>query len=278
MLLRSLLTIVMLVSLSPVVCGQYQIELSARAGGSQSYVDDSTNFTLVPTITALEGGVSTNAFITLSSPNDRSMGFVNHPQNTSARASHQPDTASVVSETNGTWRVTIEDDAATFNYEVDITLALPFADLPYFSSASLVNGKLVGEFSWSLEGGSPTYPGSASGIRARLLTTAFAEIDAADLASGATSWTPVGDLAAEQEFLGTLLTINPAIDTTALTIGGIRALTPGAPALIFSQSSLAYTASRSAKLVAVPEPSSAAMILMAAAAVGWGLRRSARAH
>lgn len=252
----------------PLTClAQYQIDVAVEAGGS------SDNFTLFPRITVRENLAATDAFVTFESPGINNFsGFVNNPSETSSSSAVLDSTQEILDEVNQTWSVTIEDNGNSFAYDVDVELILPFAELPHFESSTLVNNGPVGTFSWSLDGGSLSFPGSSSLVRASLETLAFEDIDEIDLPITATTWTPTGDLGDTDLFRARIQTRLEAIDPSSFRVTDIRALANGSPSLTFGSTTIQYTASRAAILVAVPEPSSS-LIVGTMTLIGMGLGR-----
>jgi hypothetical protein len=246
---------------------QYSVDINARMRGQQEYYQSETRFLFYPEIDIRKDGALTNAFVTLLSPFEHFVGYKNHPELNTARSSLLQSTDQIVSFGDGTWRVRI-DDGAVHEWEVDVSLVLPFAVLPHFSSTTLVSGRPAGAFDWLLEGGSAAYPGPSS-----ILRTAFAAFGGggnqlANLPYDATSWSPIVDGALGQEFFASVATLNEAADVSALQILAIRPLTANAPELTFSTPSITYSAVRSAKFgPPVPEPAGVAMAIFSLSAL-----------
>lgn len=285
MIYRSLFALAVIAQTCSLACGQYVINLRAESGGSQSHVPgfDYVRFDFAPNISLLEevspGTLQPSAAkVTLESPNALFTGYANHPDGTSSSQLPQASTADVTSEVNGIWRLTLDDGGNVFEYQVGVAFAPPFAELPYFTSSTLVNGNEAGPFSWQLNGGSPAYPGTSSQLyHARLMTTSFVPLASAFLPAGSTQWTPPVSLAGNDDFLGQVFTSQVASDLSSLQVTAVTAITPGAPALSFGATSIDYRAQLSARLtpIAVPEPASCVSMAVALT-MSLGLMRRLR--
>jgi len=235
--------------------GQYAIDLDASAMGVRPFVDDSTTYALTPTIDVTEGGEFTDDLVTFSSPGGVFEGFFNDPDGTLGSSANRDTTAAVEAAATGDWSLRIDDASrgVTHEYRVGVEFSVPFAELPSFSSDTLVNGEPVTTQAWTLEGGTPAYPGGSSQIRAELYRGLFEEeLDSDTLPAGAESWTPDADLSGGSEFLARLATQLEASDPDAFTITDVEALSEGAPELTFASAETEYGARRSALLVPAP--------------------------
>ena len=238
---------------------EYQVALNAQITGAHNYYDvnDIPTYTLFPLIKVRKDGVLTDAFASLASPSAAFEGYHNHPESTNASSQVQATSDAVVSKANGRWRMVMEEGSQRFEYEVDMAFSLPFAELPYFSSTTLVNGHVAGTFDWKLEGGSSAYPGPSSQIRTTLAESDGTPLASATLPITATNWTPNVDYSAAQDIIGRITTSNAALDSSSWSVTGVRAVTPAAPLLTFDQPTVQYMARRSASLAPpVPEPGS----------------------
>lgn len=269
MLLRLLTASLLIMQICAFADGAHVVNLNAYAEGGYRSFTGATHYVFLPQITVTEDGVETNDVVTLTSPGGLFEGYVNHPEGTNGSTLFVPTSAGVVAEVNGTWQLSLKDVVAdvTYLYEVDMSFTLPFAAIPSFASSSLVNDQPVGTFDWSLNGGSPAFPGPASTIFARLLDDAFPPaIDEESLPITATSWTPEGDFAGASGLRGIIFTSNEAVDAISLMVTDVRAIETGQPELTFGPSTVRYGARRDANLTAVPEPASGL-----AAIIGLGI-------
>lgn len=238
------------------VKGQYLIELSGSAGGWQAFTPgyDTLRFELSPNVSlfkatsSLEEYIPSDAFLTVSSPNSLSEGYDNHPSGYSSSSSDFVSTSDVVSEANGTWHVAIVDGDEVYNYAVDIAFNLPFAELPYFTSTSLINGNRVGQFNWSLEGGSEIYPGSSDQLFfVSLSSVAGNEVTSALLPAGTETWLPPANMQGSEDYIGQINTYASVSDWSAIEVLDVRP-GEGSPPLSVVFTYLNYTALLSAQL------------------------------
>lgn len=262
-----LFTLMTWVTLTPDISrADYRIDVAVNTGGSND------EYVFFPGINVEEDGVPTNAFVTFASPSadfgraeKGFSGFDNNPSGSIASSYGIPiiasGTADVLAEVNGTWGVVVEDDGRTFEYEADVELAIPFAELPYFTSSTLLDGGPAGPFSWTLNGGSAAYPGDSSRIIASLQTMAFGDIDRAILPGGTSSWSPLADFSSADQFRGNIVTLSEAVDPGAFRILAVRKLTDGAPDLAFGAATVRYSATLYATLEGVPVPEPAGLAL-----------------
>jgi hypothetical protein len=241
----------------------YQIDLAPEFFGSQSRFQAAPAFGAYPRITSMSrDGLPSNAATTISSPAGR---FTGKWPDRSGTSTYLSDTQSVLDAVNGTWTIAIEDSGQLFQYQFDVGLQFPFADLPYFTSSTLVNGKEVGLFDWTLHGGSSVFPGGLA--VADLYTSGFGSlIDSRyGLPVNGGNWLPNGDLTGATEYYASVNSYSGTIDTSSFTVFKVMALTPGAPELSFGPVKMTYTAFLQATLVraVIPEPAGLALAVIA---------------
>lgn len=260
------LVILLVVPHSRLLGDTYEILLSAQAWGNSSFSHPLYDpyYLFYPYINVLENGSPTDASVTLSSRTTLFEGYVNVPGTGIARSSFILTTGQVVSEVNGTWNLTLLDGAQTYQYEVDISFAPPFSELPRFTALGWSSGPSNGSLQWMLDAGSAGFPGPLSTTFARIGPVFGPVIDSATLPNGVTTWNPNIAQSGVQEFVATIRTSLEASDLTSLRILDVRAVTAGAPSLSFSSPSVTYKAERVAKLgPPVPEPVTATLAICA---------------
>lgn len=241
---------------------QYEIELRGEASANQYSFRNESTFFFNPGMQ-----IDTTAVMTLTSPNGYFESYINHPEGNLGLFIVRPSTASVLEEANGTWELSIDDGVTTHRYNVEISLSLPFAELPYFTSSTLVTGQPVGPFTWTLVGGETAYPTGGASISASLWTAGFGEtLDQALLPVDAMSWTPSANLTRPEGYVGAVTTRSEPEEFLPLSVLSITPVTDGAPDVAFTLTSVRYRAGLTAELEPsiVPEPSAAALTLLAA--------------
>lgn len=258
---------------------QYVISLTAEVQGQEFHGLRDLSYTFIPGIFTSENGSASDAFVTFSSPTGRNKGFHNHPERFTASRRDERSVEALLNEANGTWRVSVEDDNSLFEYEVDIDFTLPFDQIPFFTSTTLLNENPLEPFSWSLEGGSAEYPGRFARLFASLDEldsngVLQQRVDDVNLPIDATSWAPtVGNTTGDQ-FLAAIYTDRSAFDNDAFNITEIRSLTSGAPELTFLFTRATYSADYRAILTGspVPEPSSVGLVSLVTVGLIGGRR------
>lgn len=288
MLLRSLALLRAITACSSPSYGQYHVSVRAFAGGTQGHFPgaDTLRYEFYPNVSLFSEVDSMTyepsaAFLTMISPLGVLSGYDNHPLGYTETLDYYASSSDLLDEVHGTCNLTIEDAGNTYVYEVDIVFALLFAELPRLTSTSLVNGNLVVDFDWALEGGNEHYPDSSNQLFAVSLNTlTFEEVAAAFLPASASTWSPPVSITGDQDFVARVGTFQVATDYDSLQVTEVRSLTPAAPALTFVLNSVEYTANLTVRLtpLVVPEPSSVATALIATVAVACTRRRSKQAH
>jgi hypothetical protein len=251
---------------------QYEIELRGEASANQYSFRNESTFFFNPGMQ-----IDTTAVMTLTSPNGYFESYINHPEGNLGSFIVRSSTASVLEEANGTWELSIDDGATTHRYDIEISLLLPFAELPYFTSSTLVTGQPVGPFSWTLVGGEAAYPTGGASISASLWTAGFGEtLDQALLPIDAATWTPNANLTRPEGYVGAITTRSEPEEFLPLSVLSITPLTDGAPDVAFTLTSMRYRAGLTADLEPsiVPEPSAAVLTLLAVAGLVSFRRRA----
>ena len=208
-------------------------------------------FSLSPQFFAMENGGFSDAEFYLDSPS----GSFSHFEDSfgGGSGSHLlTNTVDVVNEVNGTWTLSVLDDGSTYNYEIDLSLSLPFAELTSITSDTIVEGLQLGEFSWQLNGGDTNHPGPTSGIKVVLRDADNIShiLDSDILPEGTTSWeyneAALDGITQAHIYIGVT---NPAADQTGLSVTDIRSLTSGAPSLSIGNAQISYGGSYSTVVV-----------------------------
>jgi MYXO-CTERM domain-containing protein len=236
----------------------YVLNLDGRMGFSQSRFSATAGARYFAGLDTIENGSPTDAFITIASPNRFFRSFDNNPSGTLSSSFLLDTTQDVIDEVNGTWTIEIEEtDGSLYEYTVDVGFNLPFAEIPKLVSPNLVNGAPTQTFTWTLEGGSPAFPGSGAQFDVGFFTEPFEAIDRELLDISATSWTPDFDfdsLDLSNDFWVQISTRFEAIDVNALTFSNITAITAGAPDIAFGTAAIEYEAFLQAFVEPVPGP------------------------
>jgi hypothetical protein len=242
---------------------QYQINFAGEISADHSSFDNSNNDFFFPFITATNNGSPATAFITFTSPDGNDQGYVNNPDNNTATGHGIATTASVVAGANGNWSLSIVDGANEYDYNVNVSLALPFTTLPSIASADLVTGNSFnGTIHFGITGGSSTYPGAATQFHAVFASPDFSTVYANTfLPSGSTSWTPNLNFNGATQALAEIATVDEAVDSTAFVVNSITPISGGEPTVGFSTTNLTYRAENSAVLT-VPEPASLSLLAL----------------
>jgi hypothetical protein len=246
-LMKMSLLVTLICCVSRYTNAQYDITLLAEIHSGRNYTDAQTRRIFFPFFNATEQAISTNAQITVTSPS----GLFHATGFGSGGGLPRTTTSQIVNEVNGTWGVTIIDDGNTFNYAVDISLNLPFEQLPELTSSRLINGSQVGGFDWSITGGlESAFPGPASLIEATLWSNAFEQpIDSDYLPIDDGYWNPTISVPEPASYIGSIATYLETKDFDAIQILDVRPLTIGSPTLTLSSPSVRYTSSISATLL-----------------------------
>lgn len=254
------------------VAAEYVIQLAPEAGGTlweafpeqQSEAPRFTLFARLDSIT--EGGAPINTVVTLTSPTGQFESYFNHRGNSGAVYS-QPDTASVVTEANGKWKLDLIDQGIPYSYEIDIAFQLPFAELPRLTSPTISYGEPLGPLDWTLEGGSSAYPGGE--LVVEVFTPSFSLLEQTVLPTSANSWLAPTDYDGADEYRVRISTRNENTDLNAFAVLAVRPLSVGAPEVSFAASEVVYRANLTANMVrgVVPEPNAGLLAALAIAAL-----------
>ncbi len=253
----------------PASGASFVIDLNAETWTDRDYLfsDGELRYGFYPYIDVSEDGGSTAAFVSFTSPDNSFKGYENNPEAIGSSVIYH-DQASVTDKLSGVWRLTIDDGVGAYDYDIDVSFTLPFAEFPHFSSSTLIDGTPLGEFSWTLAGGSAAFPGGSSKIWASLSGERhWVALDSETLPFGTTSWTPQGDFSQEPALNAFVTTLSEAMDSTSLRILGIRPLTANAPDVSFGDVTVTYTTTmRVTLLPPVPEPASWVAVAIAVVA------------
>ncbi|MEM1424268.1 MAG: hypothetical protein AAGH64_09715, partial [Planctomycetota bacterium] len=240
----------------------YDASITIQAGTRTEVDGTSVRLTCFPFIEARDEGspfrgvaTPTDAFITLSTPNGFSRGFVNNPESISGSSTFYDDQNALLSELNGTWTLRVDEpNGQAFEYELAITFALPFAQAPRIASSSIVDGApYAPPFDFQILGGDAQQIGPDAFLRGRLEVDEAA-IDTFTVLQGDSPFTPPGFTpdGTETSFNLLLSTTSEIADTRSATLVSVTPITPGAPGLTVSSLRTRYAASIRADLGPVP--------------------------
>ena len=197
----------------------------------------------------------TDALVELRSPSGRSGDDLNDPDSGGVFTDLYTDASELTNELDGVWTFRVEEpNGQSFDYEVSISFALPFAQPPHLTTLSLVDGApYAPPFDFQLVGGDAVQIGPETMLRGiirvdNMFVTNF-DIGQGDSPFTPPMFTPDGTETAIQFGLFTLAFND---DDRSAAIVSVTPLTPNAPALVIDEITTLYNAAINASLVPPP--------------------------